>query len=93
MIGLVLLGVEALRRQTAQEFPEANREEAAARRREQLSRLVTSVRERRSAGAPAEPGAGGGDTRLEQLERLARLRDTGAIDAAEYEREKQRLLG
>lgn len=93
MIGVVLLGVEALRRQTAQEFPEANRQEAAARRRERLSGLAASVRERRSGGAPAEPGPAGGDTRLEQLERLARLRDTGAIDAAEYEREKQRLLG
>ena len=93
MIGLVLLGVEALRRQTAQEFPGASREEAAARRRERLSGLAAGVRERRSGGKRAESAPAVGDMKLEQLERLARLRDTGALDAAEYEREKQRLLG
>jgi len=92
MIGLVLVGVEVLRRQTAQEFPDASREEAAARRRERMSGMAARVRERRAGRArpQAEPA---GDPRLEQLERLARLRETGALDAAEYEREKQRLLG
>ena len=88
MIGVVLLGVEALRRQTAQEFPDASREEAAIRRRERLSSLAEGVRGRRS-------GSGRGSSeedRVAQLERLARLKETGALDAAEYEREKQRLL-
>ena len=32
------------------------------------------------------------DSRLEQLERLGRLRDSGVLDSAEYEQEKSRLL-
>jgi hypothetical protein len=88
MIGLVLLGVEVLRRQTAQEFPDASREEASRRRRERLSRFAASVRGR----GQREAGAAGADPRLEELERLGRLRDTGVLDGAEFEREKQRLL-
>jgi putative oligomerization/nucleic acid binding protein len=89
MIGLVLLGVEALRRQTAREFPEASREEAASRRRERLASLAESVRGRRAGGGPGESE----QDRITELERLARLKESGAIDAAEYQREKQRLLG
>jgi Short C-terminal domain len=92
MIALVLLGVEALRRQTAQEFPNASREEAARRRRERLSRFAAGWRGRGSAAGRAEAGAGE-DARVAALERLARLRDSGALDAAEFEREKQRVLG
>jgi hypothetical protein len=45
--------------------------------------------------APAGPGAAGGAAgdQLDRLERLARLREQGLIDAAEYERLKDRLLG
>lgn len=89
MIGLVLLGVEALRRQTAREFPDASREEAASRRRERLSSLAESVRGRRSGGGRGKSE----EDRITELERLARLKESGAIDATEYEREKQRLLG
>ena len=89
MIGLVLLGVEALRRQTAREFPDASREEAASRRRERLSSLADSVRGRRSGGGRGKSE----EDRITELERLARLKESGAIDATEYEREKQRLLG
>jgi hypothetical protein len=89
MIALVLLGVEALRRQTAREYPNASREEAARRRRERWSGWVASVRGRAPTGAKASTG---GDPRLEELERLGRLRETGVLDGAEFEREKQRLL-
>jgi Short C-terminal domain len=34
----------------------------------------------------------GEDTRLDQLERLGRMRDSGLLDAGEYEREKGRLM-
>lgn len=90
MIGLVLLGVEALRRQTAREFPDASREEAARRWRERMSRFTASVRGRGAAGEPT--AAAGEETRLEQLERLARLKQAGVLDEAEFEREKQQLL-
>jgi hypothetical protein len=43
------------------------------------------------AAAPGQQ-AGGTDT-VAQLERLARLRDSGALTDAEFEREKARILG
>jgi hypothetical protein len=42
------------------------------------------------AGPPAEAG---GDDRVAQLERLAKLRDSGALSEDEFEREKARILG
>jgi hypothetical protein len=85
MIALVLLGVEALRRQTAREFPDASLEEASRRRHERL----TGLRDRVS-GRGAQRGA---DDRLDQLEQLAKLRDAGVVDEAEFDREKTRILG
>jgi len=49
-----------------------------------------------ASGAPAadaEAPAAGDDDRLEQLERLAKLRDSGALTQQEFEAEKARLLG
>lgn len=49
------------------------------------------------AGAPAppapEPSAGGGDDALAQLERLAKLRDSGVLTDAEFDQQKARILG
>jgi hypothetical protein len=81
LIGLLALGVEALRRQTAREYPDASREDSFRRIREWRRRRA------RRTGAP--PPA---DTRLDELERLGRLRDTGLLDATEYQREKARVL-
>jgi putative oligomerization/nucleic acid binding protein len=38
-------------------------------------------------------GAEAGDDRVAQLERLAKLRDSGALSEQEFEREKARILG
>jgi hypothetical protein len=38
-------------------------------------------------------GAGGADDHVAQLERLAKLRDSGALTEQEFEREKARILG
>ena len=43
-------------------------------------------------GASAAP-AGGGDDSVAQLERLAKLKESGALSRAEFEREKARILG
>lgn len=61
------------------------------------ARAVALAREARPAPAappPAPPAAApaGGDP-VDQLERLAHLKATGAIDAAEYERLKDRIIG
>ncbi len=49
-------------------------------------------------GASALGGAGaapdqGGDDRVAQLERLSKLKETGALTDAEFEKEKARILG
>jgi hypothetical protein len=84
LIALLVAGVEALRRQTAREYPDASLEESARRMRARLSAMGERVR-----GGPSR----GADARLNELERLAKLRDSGVLDASEYEREKARLLG
>ena len=78
LIALLAYGVETLRRQAAREHPDASREEALRRLRERLSGLRHRT-----------PDAG---DRVGQLERLGRLRDSGVIDQAEFDLEKQRLL-
>jgi hypothetical protein len=98
MIGLVWLGTEALRRQTALEFPNAQIGDTTAALRAGLGRW-NAVR-RRSSRAPSPPIAGGsrplsesdqGD-RLERLERLAALRDAGVLTEREFATEKAILL-
>jgi hypothetical protein len=84
LVGLLALGVEALRRQTAREFPDVSREESLARMRRRAARTADWARGR---------GGRESDDRLEQLERLGRLREAGVIDAPEFEREKAQILG
>jgi hypothetical protein len=79
IVALLAGGLEVLRRQTAREFPDASIEEANERMRERLSRIF--------GGGRAEDG------KLSQLEQLGRLRDSGVLDASEFEREKARILG
>lgn len=91
LIGLLALGLEALRRQTAREFPDARREDSFRGLREWARGLGRG----RGARAPEASAAGPlppSDPRLDGLERLGRLRETGLLDADEYQREKTRLL-
>ena len=53
MIALLALGVEGLRRQTAREFPGADRQAAMDRWRERFSGFGTSVSEKARSGADA----------------------------------------
>lgn len=95
LIALLALGVEALRRQTAREHPEADRELATQRLRERVAGAGRRVRDAiPSRSAEREAAAPGGDaeTRIAALERLARLHEAGVIDDAELAREKARLL-
>ena len=43
--------------------------------------------------APPPPSGGGGSDHIAQLERLAKLRDSGALTDAEFEQEKAKILG
>jgi hypothetical protein len=104
---LIAIGFEGLRRRTAKEFPDADRREAERRGRERLAGAAAAVRQwagagrsavvRKASRAPAEtPGNGDSapahEDRLEQLERLGRLHDSGTVDDDEFRAEKQRIL-
>lgn len=87
MIGLVILGVQALRRQTAEEFPEATADATRAALQGAADRAKIVFGARR-ADVPDSTEHG----RLEQLERLAHLHDTGALDDDEFAAEKSVVL-
>jgi hypothetical protein len=82
---LAVLGTEVLRRQTEEEFPDAQLGDASAGIRARFS----GFRDRRR-GEQA-PGSSGGSL-PEQLDQLATLRDRGAISASEYDAAKANLL-
>jgi hypothetical protein len=83
LIGLLAAGTEALRRQTMREFPDADHRESS----ERLGQWVAGLGRR--GGGGSSPGS---DPRLDQLERLGQMRDSGVLDAAEYKAEKARIL-
>jgi hypothetical protein len=102
LVLLFVAGVEGLRRQTMREFPDASREEAAARWRERVAGASGFVAAKARGGSTAvvrqasrfAPGAGptNEDVRLAQLERLAQLRTDGVLDDEELRAEKARIL-
>ena len=91
LIVLFVVGFEALRRQAMRDFPDETPERAAARWRARYEGLRQRIRGRREAPGSAQQ-ANATDARLEALERLARLRDSGALDGEEFRREKERIL-
>jgi hypothetical protein len=70
LVALLAAGVEALRRQTAREFPDAS-----------------------LAAAPTPANGSPATERISELERLAALHDSGALDDAEFEHQKSQVLG
>ena len=100
------LGFEGLRRKAAREHPDADRHELERHARERVAHAFHALRERTAAGGGAvvqrasAAGRGGNgttapapapDPRIDQLERLARLHDSGALDDGEFRAEKARL--
>jgi hypothetical protein len=84
LIALLIAGTEALRRQAITDFPEETWERRSERLRASLARV--GHREARA------PEAVSGEERLQQLERLAKLREAGVLSPEELEREKARIL-
>jgi hypothetical protein len=82
--GLLTLGVTALRRQAANEFPDA-----------QAGDTTASIRaggaDRPQPAAPAVASAGANGGRVAELERLAKLHDNGSLTDAEFATEKAAL--
>jgi hypothetical protein len=87
LLALFVAGIEALRGQTLREFPQETWDTLRARWSERLARRSSST------ASPVAAAASPESARVGELERLVALRDAGALDAEEFEREKQRLLG
>lgn len=85
LLALLMIGFEALRRQAIRDFPDDDMARARERWRGRLAHARDSLR-----GRGAHPS--GETDRLARLERLARLHESGRLDDAEFEHEKQRLL-
>ena len=79
---LMVLGTEALRRQTADEFPDADFHGFGKRLRARATPQATAPQ------APAAPG-----NKVEELERLSALKAQGALSDEEFEAAKGQLLG
>ena len=94
--GLLVLGTEALRRQTAREFPDATLgdgglRESWDRMRGSVSQRVSDARERRSA-SPAAAATPEDDAHRQP--RAARwLHERGVLSDEEFERQKTEILG
>jgi hypothetical protein len=92
LIGLLALGLETLRRQTAREYPDARRDDSFPRLRAWARGLGRRAPRVPAQVAPAAAAPPASHSRLDQLERLGQLRENGLLDAAEFQREKTRLL-
>jgi hypothetical protein len=84
-LALALFGTEMLRRQTAIQFPDARPGDATTAIRQ-------AFRKRRLRGARSPATTNGSESLTNQLERLATLRDNGAITPEEYDAAKASLL-
>lgn len=107
--GLAAFGIHELRRQTAEEFPDADFGEFFGRTRDKVVGAVreANIGERASKirlpemRKPAAPGeattevapTSGDDARLARLERLAKLHEQGVLTDEELAAEKSRVLG
>jgi hypothetical protein len=87
---LVLIGVEALRRQVIREFPDRVETRSPVGLGDALAARLSRTRD--GVSPPASAAASSAPDRLEQLERLARLREAGVLDQEELAAEKQRIL-
>jgi hypothetical protein len=92
LIVLLAIGTEALRRQVIREFPDRVTTHSPAGAARAMASRMSEAREARTARR-AGAVAGSADPRLEQLERLAALRESGVLDADEFAREKARIMG
>jgi hypothetical protein len=86
--GLIVLGIEVLRRQTAREFPDAQAGDTTA-----AIRGWYSARRSHGEAAPAPATASNGGSAIDNLERLAALHDNGALTDEEFMSQKKELLG
>jgi hypothetical protein len=106
--GLAAFGIHELRKQTAEEFPDADYGDVFGRTKDKVVGAVkdANLGERASklrlpemrkpngeASAAAAAPVDSEDARLERLERLASLHEKGILSDEEFATEKERVLG
>ena len=94
LIALAGAGIEALRRETAREFPDARRGDWVTGMR-QRARRASSEAGRRIGSAVRELSSDDkhpDDAKLDRLEKLGELKEKGVLTAAEFRTEKKRIL-
>lgn len=89
LIALAVAALEALRAQALRDFPDETSDRASERWRER----VGGVRGWFRRDSAARSGAGEADSRLDEFERLAALRGSGALTEEEFEHEKALIRG
>lgn len=92
LIAFAVLGTEMLRRQVIREFPDRVTTGSPAGAAQRIAERMREAREGRVATAGGPAAAGSGDQRLGEIERLAGLRDSGALTEEEFAAEKARIL-
>ncbi|MFL5906560.1 MAG: hypothetical protein ACJ75Z_03045 [Solirubrobacterales bacterium] len=94
LIALAGVGLEALRRKTAREFPGAKRGEwmLAMRQRARHKGAEASRRIGSAVRGLAAEERHPDDAKLDRLERLGELKESGVLTATEFRDEKKRIL-
>jgi hypothetical protein len=92
LIVLLAIGTEFLRRQIVREFPDRVTSGSAAGIAQTIATHMREGREKAQAAWAERHPHDGGDARLDELERLGKLHDTGVLSDEEFAAEKQRVL-
>jgi hypothetical protein len=95
LIALLAIGVEALRRQVAREYPDATRGESGAsiaRARELAGRAKAAVTARTTVRDDLVPAGAPAPSAVSELERLSELHRSGGLDDEEFAAAKHRVL-
>jgi hypothetical protein len=92
LIAFALLGTEMLRRQVIREFPDRVTSGSPGGAAQGLAERMRESRDRRVAAAGGAAATTSGDERVGEVERLAGLRDSGALTEEEFAAEKARIL-
>jgi hypothetical protein len=86
LVALLAIATEVLRRKIVREHPDADMGESLDRMRERVRRGWSRGDSTGSSAAVAD------GERLERLERLGRLKETGVLDAQEFAAQKRQIL-
>ena len=92
LILFAVVGTEMLRRQVIREFPDRVTSGSPAGIAHGLAERMRAAREQRVARSAAPAAPTGGDPRVNEIERLAGLRESGALTEEEFALEKARIL-